>query len=346
MTQVQPNHSSGLPGEIRLFPYDFPPAGWLFCDGQELSTGDYEPLFYRIGYIFGGSGDTFRVPDLRGRVLLHPGEGYAFAQPGGESEHGLSLTEMASHKHLAIASSEKGNEPTPKHNFWARDKPYSTGQNIKLSESALGKTGEGQPHDNMAPFLSLNYCIALYGRSSDLLDDDFIGMIRMLPYQNSFRDWEVCEGRELSVSQYEGLHQVIGNAYGGNGNTTFKLPDLRGRAVLGQGKGEGLSRYKLGDTGGVTQVTLTEAQLPAHTHDAIGKIEANTIEPRDNSVWANGVSPTQITSFATDKGTGPVMNPGALSVTGESAPHNNMMPYQVFNFIIALDGLIPERAEQ
>lgn len=330
-------------GEIRLFPYDFPPAGWLFCDGQELSTGDYEPLFYMIGYTFGGSGDTFRLPDLRGRVLLHRGEGYAFAQTGGESGHVLSLKEMASHKHLAIASSEKGNESTPKHNFWARDKPYHLDQNLKLSESALGKTGEGQPHDNMAPFLSLNYCIALYGRVSDRPDDDFIGMIRMLPYQNSFPDWEVCEGGEHSTSgYYQKLYEVIGNAYGGNGNTTFKLPDLRGRAALGQGKGEGLSRYKLGDTGGATQVTLTEAQLPAHTHDAIGKIEANTIEPRDNSVWANGTN-SIFTTFATDKGTGPVMNPGALSVTGEGAPHNNMMPYQVFNFIIALDGLIPER---
>lgn len=343
MTQLQNEPPPLTPGEIRIFAFDFAPKEWAICDGRELAISEYEALFNQIGHTFGGTEYTFNLPDLRGRVLLHPGAGYAFGLSGGESGHALSLKEMAVHKHMAIASSEKGNEATPKHNFWSRDKPYRTDQNTKLNESAIGTTGEGQPHDNMAPFLSLNYCISLYGFFLTELDDDLVGFMRVMPVRFPFPDWEFCEGGELAVSQYKDLHDVIGNAYGGDGSTTFKLPDLRGRAMLGQGKGEGLSRYKLGDTGGASEVRLTEDQLPAHTHDAIGKITANASEPSDKMVWANGVGDNQIPTYATDKGTGPVMNPGAISVAGEGGAHNNMMPYQTLHFLIAVDGTPPER---
>lgn len=332
--------------EIRILPYEFTPAGWMPCDGRELTISEYDPLFHEIGHTFGGDDYTFRLPDLRGKVLLHEGEGFAFAQTGGESEHALTVKEMAQHKHLAIASSEKANEPTPKHNFWARDRGYATAQNTKVHEAALGNTGAGEAHDNMAPFLSVNYCIATSGmsiRNAGL--NPFIGFITAVPYRfGDYKDWLLCDGRELPASGiYQKLYDVIGNAYGGVEKKTFRLPDLRGRVMVGQGKGEGLSRYQRGDSGGAAQVTLTEAQLPAHTHDAIGKIEGDNPTASDTRVWANGRGTDQPSTFATEKGDGPLMNPGVLDVAGDSAPHNNMMPYQVLNFIIAMDGLEPPK---
>ncbi|MET0392922.1 MAG: tail fiber protein [Chitinophagaceae bacterium] len=332
--------------EIRILPYEFTPAGWMPCDGRPLTISENDSLFHEIGHIFGGDDYTFRLPDLRGKVLLHEGEGFAFPQAGGESGHVLTVKEMAQHKHLAIASSEKANEPTPKHNFWARDRGYGTTPNTKVHEAALGNTGAGEAHDNMAPFASVNYCIATTGRplrSAGL--NPFIGFITAVPFPfDSHPDWLLCDGRELPASGiYQKLYSVIGNAFGGTRDQTFRLPDLRGRVLVGQGKGEGLSRYQVGDTGGATQVTLTEAHLPAHTHDAIGKIEGDNPTASDTRVWANGSGSNQSSTFATEKGEAPMMNPGVLNVAGEGAPHNNMMPYQVLNFIIAMDGLFPPK---
>jgi microcystin-dependent protein len=340
MAQTQSSYQPTL-GEIKSFAFGFAPKNWARCEGQSLSANQNHALFSLIGFTYGGSGDTFKLPDLRGRVLLHTGNGYDVAKGGGEETHVLTLREMAAHKHRAMASSKASDEPTPKHNYWPREKPYRTDTNTKLNESAIGKTGGDKPHDNMAPFLSVNYCIALVGIfPTHTVSEDYVGTIKTFPYLKPFDNpWAVCDGRELSISQYRGLFSVIGNHYGGNGQTTFRLPDLRGKAALGQGKGEGLSRYQVGDTGGAAQVTLTEDQLPPHQHAPNGKDGGNTPNANDLMVWANGSN----NGFATEKGTGPLLHPGALDVAGESASHNNMMPYQVGMYIIAIDGELPPR---
>lgn len=328
--------------EIRLFPYGFIPEHWLACDGQTLHRNEFLALFGLIGYSFGGSGNIFNLPDLRGRVLLHRGNGYEVGKGGGEKEHVLTPREMAAHKHLAVGSSKPSDDFTPKHNFWPRDKPYRTDSNTKLNESCIGTAGKDRPHENMAPYLSLTYCIAIDGNYPSSLPEEYIGTIKTFgtlptnPYQ-----WEPCDGRELSIHQYTRLFSVIGTKYGGNGTTTFKLPDLRGRATLSKGKGEGLSQYEVGQSGGAAQVTLTEVQLPAHQHLPSGKIQGGNADAGTGVVWANGHG--EVNGFATEPGTSPVMNPGAIGIAGENAAHNNMMPYQVVTHYIAVDGIVPPR---
>lgn len=322
--------------EIRIFPYDFAPGGWAFCNGQRLRINVNQAIYSVIRNFYGGDGvDNFQLPDLRGRVLVGSTRDYPVASHGGEAAHVLTVRELAPHKHLVVGSTKPSDNPSPKHNFWPRDKPYRTDQNAKLHEAAIGTTGQNAPHDNMSPFLSLNYCIAMQGiYPGDRLpvNPGEIGTIRANPILKAFRDtWLVCEGQSLDKNAYYNLFQIIGYTYGGSGDK-FKLPDLRGRIMLGQGKGEGLSRYLVGQAGGAAQVSLTESQLPAHSHVPAGKREGTTSRP-DDMVWAG--KPDATDGFASEAGTAPLMNAGVLAVAGEGAPHNNMMPYVSMLFLIA-----------
>ncbi|MET0392917.1 MAG: tail fiber protein [Chitinophagaceae bacterium] len=344
MSQQQNDNTFWMMSEIRLFPFGFAPRGWVRCQGQVLLVNDYPALFALIGYTFGGSGGTFHLPDLRGRVLLHTNNDYRVGQAGGEEAHVLTAKEMAAHRHRAMGSSKPSDENNPKHNFWPRDKPYRTDTNVKLHKEALGRAGGDKPHDNMAPFLSLNYCIALTGRyPSNSVDEDYMGTIKAFPFLRPIGyPWAVCDGSELPIAQHTKLFSILGNRYGGDGTRTFRLPDLRGKATLSQGKGEGLSRYQVGDTGGAAKVALTEDQLPPHQHTPGGKIIADGPNANENAVWANS-RVENFNGFATEKGTGPLLHPNALDVEGESAPHNNMMPYLPMMFIIAVEGIDPPR---
>lgn len=346
MSQTQDNYTEWTLSEIRLFPFGFAPKGWVRCDGQILPINQNQALFSVIGITYGGDGrNTFALPDLRGRALLHAGNGYVVAKGGGEAAHALTTQEMAAHKHLAVGSSKPSDLPTPKHNFWPRDKPYRTDSNTKLHEAAIGKAGSDQPHDNMAPYLSLNYCIAITGiYPSEKIMEDYVGVIKALPMLKPVRDeWMPCNGSELSISQYQSLFSVIGNRYGGDGVNNFRIPDLRGKAMLSQGKGDGLSRYSVGQTGGASQVTLTEAQLPEHRHIPSAKTDGTVPNAADNNVWAGGTNANN--GFASEWGTAPGMNPGVLAVAGGGAAHNNMMPYQVMMYMIAVKGYTPPREQ-
>ncbi|MET0392920.1 MAG: tail fiber protein [Chitinophagaceae bacterium] len=328
-------------GEIRALPYDFAPAQWVFCDGQSMHVNENQSLFSLIGYTYGGSGPIFKLPDLRGKALLHAGNGYEVGKGGGESNHRLVIKEMAAHKHLPVASSKPSDEGNPKHNYWPRDKPYRDDNNTRLHPDALKKAGEDQPHDNMAPYLSLHYCIAVDGDFPvPTIMEDYTGAIKPFPMGRVFEfPWFPCDGRYLPATQFPDLYKVIGNKYGGD-STMFRVPDLGGRVMIGQGKGEGLSRYQAGDKGGAAEVALTEAQLPAHQHVPSAKIEGSFVSANNTAVWANGAGKNTL-GFATEPGTSPVMHSGTIGVEGEGAPHNNMMPYQVVLFSINVKGIMP-----
>ncbi len=158
-------------GEIRIFAGNFAPSGWMFCSGQLLSIPSYSTLFSLIGTTYGGNGtSTFALPDLRGRVPIHMGQGpgfsnYVIGQNGGAEQVTLTLDQIPSHTHIPIGNSTGGSN-NPSNNYWASSnaKAYSAGPgNTTMNGSAIGSAGGSQPHDNMLPFLGLNFIISLLG---------------------------------------------------------------------------------------------------------------------------------------------------------------------------------------
>lgn len=173
------------------------------------------------------------------------------------------------------------------------------------------------------------------------MSDPFIGEIRMFGGNFAPRGWAFCHGQILSIAQNTALFSLLGTIYGGNGQTTFALPDLRGRVPVGQGQGPGLSNRQIGEQAGVENVTLTAQQMPAHNHAAqASSARGNTNSPI-GKVWSKdaGVQSATYTGNAPD-GT---MAANAIGSAGGSQPHENMPPYLGVNFIIALQGIYPSR---
>jgi microcystin-dependent protein len=151
--------------------------------------------------------------------------------------------------------------------------------------------------------------------------------------------WMTCDGQLLPISEYDTLFNLIGTTYGGDGQSTFALPNLSGRAALHMGS-NGISTYTIGESGGVTSVTLTTNQIPSHTHPAVGDNNASTTNSGSpsNGFYGN-TSPNQIYSAGTVAGRiHPMMT---LPSQGGSQPHDNMQPYLAVTFIISLFGLYP-----
>ena len=152
-------------GEVRIFSFGFAPKGWAFCNGTLMSIQQNAALFSLLGTMYGGNGTTtFALPDLRGRAPVHIGTGFQQGQQGGEEAHLLTTSEIPQHTHQATASSNAGSQPDPGNAFWANagQTSFGTNANATMAGAALGPVG-GQPHPNMQPYLTLNFCIALVG---------------------------------------------------------------------------------------------------------------------------------------------------------------------------------------
>lgn len=164
----------------------------------------------------------------------------------------------------------------------------------------------------------------------------YLGEIMWVPYNFAPTGWALCNGQILSIAQNTALFSLLGTTYGGNGQTTFALPDARGRVLVKEGQGQGLSVYSQGETGGTETVTLTAAEIPAHTHS----VQATTAVA--DQALPNGNVLAQSSSGSL-YGTSPsaTMSLGAVSIGGSGQPHNNMMPYTTLNCIIALQGVFP-----
>ncbi|AVS75093.1 phage tail protein [Paracidovorax cattleyae] len=172
--------------------------------------------------------------------------------------------------------------------------------------------------------------------------DPFIGEISIFAGNYPPRGWAFCQGQILSISQNAALFSLLGTTYGGNGTTTFALPDLRGRIPLGQGQGPGLQTYVQGQVGGQEAVTLLNSQMPMHVHPtsvAVSSSAGNTAAPNGRYLAASDQRNNQYTD---QNGNG---NLGGVSggVAGGSQSHENMQPYLCINFIIALQGVFPSR---
>jgi microcystin-dependent protein len=171
------------------------------------------------------------------------------------------------------------------------------------------------------------------------MSDPFIAEIRLFAGNFAPRGWAFCNGQILSIAQNTALFALLGTTYGGNGQTTFALPDLRGRVPISPGQGPGLSSYFLGQTGGQETVTLNTQQMPSHSHGAAASGEGGTAATPNGGVWAGSTARDSI--YAATANT--TMSPAAIAATGGGQPHPNMPPYQAINYIIALEGIFPSR---
>lgn len=196
------------------------------------------------------------------------------------------------------------------------------------------------------------------------MSEPYIGTIIQAGFNFAPRGWAMCNGQLMSISQYTALFALIGTTYGGDGQTTFALPDLRGRRPIGQGTGPGLANYAMGQQGGTEATTLTASNLPAHSHPATfnntSAINATTQNatansPAGSAILAKGVdvdvSPDAIPMLYAPAGSTPVVDlltidgSGAVQVgiAGNGIPVGHLPPYNTMNFIIALEGIFPSR---
>jgi len=154
-------------GEIRIFAGNFAPAGWNFCDGSIIAIEENETLFNLIGTTYGGDGQsTFQLPDLRGRMPIHQGNGFTLAETGGTETVTLTVQQIPSHQHGPWAVSGPGKQPSPANGVWASSglasfaAPGSVPDGIAVPSQSAGGS---QPHDNFKPYLCMNYIISLFG---------------------------------------------------------------------------------------------------------------------------------------------------------------------------------------
>ena len=156
-------------GEIRMFGGNFAPAGWAFCSGQLMPISENDVLFNLIGTTYGGDGQsTFALPDLRGRIPLHQGNGFILAETGGAEEITLTVSQIAAHSHPALASTNNASSANAQGNMLAQTPsytPYISGlpANSPLAANSISPVGGSQPHTNFQPYLCINFIISLFG---------------------------------------------------------------------------------------------------------------------------------------------------------------------------------------
>ena len=169
----------------------------------------------------------------------------------------------------------------------------------------------------------------------------FVAEIRIFPFNFAPTGWAFCNGQLMPISQNTALFSLLGTTYGGDGKSTFALPDMEGNAPMHAGQGPGLSLYDLGETGGTETVTLLTSEMPAHSHTmgAQNVPLGSAVDPTGNTFdrpasgnFFNVANPSIVQ-----------MAPETLAVSGGSLPHNNMQPYLTLNFCIALQGVFPPR---
>ena len=151
-------------GEIKMISWNYPPKGWAFCNGQQLAINQNQALFSILGTTYGGNGQTtFALPNLQARLPLHVGNGFNLGQSAGELAHTLVITELPAHNHILQGTAANGDTPLPTTLANANNLYSTAAPNTTLTPGSIGNTGGTQAHDNMSPYLVLNFIIALQG---------------------------------------------------------------------------------------------------------------------------------------------------------------------------------------
>ena len=171
--------------------------------------------------------------------------------------------------------------------------------------------------------------------------DPFVAEIRIFGFNFAPQGWAFCDGQLLPISQNTALFSLLGTTYGGNGQSTFALPNMQGSAPMHPGQGPGLSLYDLGETGGSETVTLLSSEMPNHNHGlGVSQGDGNEISP-NNQQFATGIG--GVATYAPAGATTP-LDANVISIMGGDQPHNNMQPYLTLNFCIAMQGVFPPRS--
>jgi len=178
------------------------------------------------------------------------------------------------------------------------------------------------------------------------MSDAYIGEIRIFGFNFAPKAWATCSGQIVSIAQNTALFSILGTTYGGNGVTTFALPDLRGRAPIHWGQGLGLSNVDLGQFSGEENHTLIITEMPMHNHTFQATTAPATKKPVNLGIFADDVDSQAVDYFATVNAPGSSyvnLNPLSMPAMGNSQPHNNMQPYLVVNICICMSGIFPSR---
>jgi microcystin-dependent protein len=171
------------------------------------------------------------------------------------------------------------------------------------------------------------------------MSEPYVGECRLVGFNFAPAGWTICNGQLLPISEYDTLFNLIGTTYGGDGQSTFGIPDLRGRVPIHQGAGPGFS-FSIGQVGGVEQVTLNVQQIPTHSHSLVGSsANGNTNLLRGAVLAAN---PTQIYN-ALSPSPSAIMSPNSITNQGNNAQHSNLQPFLVMNWVISLFGIYPSQ---
>jgi microcystin-dependent protein len=152
-------------GEIKIISWNFPPKGWAFCNGQLLPINQNQALFSILGTTYGGDGRVnFGLPNLQGRMPVHVGDGIVLGELGGETAHTINISELPAHNHVPVGTPANPSAPSATANLWsARSNLYNSTSNQAMNPACITATGGSQPHENMSPYLVLNFVIALQG---------------------------------------------------------------------------------------------------------------------------------------------------------------------------------------
>jgi microcystin-dependent protein len=174
------------------------------------------------------------------------------------------------------------------------------------------------------------------------MSNPFVAEIRMLGFNFAPKGWAFCDGQLLPISQNTALFSLLGTFYGGDGKSTFALPDLQGNVPIGQGQGTGLAAYFIGEQSGSEFITLLQSEIPIHSHNLMANSTKTGLNPAPapDQILAKSQGGNMYTTTTTPA---TQMNPQILGITGGSQPHNNMMPFLVVNFCIAMQGVFPPR---
>jgi microcystin-dependent protein len=174
--------------------------------------------------------------------------------------------------------------------------------------------------------------------------DPFVAEIRIFPFNFAPKGWAWCDGQILPLSQNTALFSLLGTTYGGDGKSTFALPDMQGNAPMHPGQGPGLSLHDLGETAGTDTVSLLESEIPSHSHGLMSQAaQANRTSPATDAIARTQADQQGKGPYAPAGATSAQLNAQAVTPAGGDQPHNNMQPYLTLNFCIALQGVFPSR---
>lgn len=348
---------SPIAGIVYPFAGEVVPEGFLICDGEAYSRAEYAELFDAIGTTYGeGDGSTtFNVPDLQTRVPVGAGVDYELGEVGGEAEHSHKYAMRSVHYYGTVASSDS--DPSDglalwdyESNSWVFGNVESVngGTNTTNSKVANGtqKTSayvnntqaSTSGTSNMQPYTVVNYIIST-GKSADahpmaisettVQSSAVAGMVYPFAGEGDPEGYLLCDGSEYSRTEYAKLFDAIGTIYGsGDGSTTFNVPNLESRVIIGESDG-----YALGETGGEEKHTLTVDEMP----EDYASFTVRTVWGANAIVDSTGANVTNVSgdySYLTVDS----VNAGdakKYSFTGEGEPHNNMQPYVVMRYFIS-----------